>query len=114
MDSERARSLLDAERVRVTNLLTGSQTAGRQDRGGDNEPGDRGDMAQTLTAEGIADSVAANLQDRLAALDRADQRLAAGTFGRSIRSGAPIPDERLEADPAAELTVAEAEKNERG
>jgi DnaK suppressor protein len=46
----------------------------------------------------------------LAAIDRAEQRLAAGTFGRSVRSGAPIPDERLEADPAAELTVQEAEQ----
>ena len=46
--------------------------------------------------------------DGKAALDRAEQRLAAGSFGRSIRSGRPIPDERLEADPAAELTVEEA------
>ena len=30
--------------------------------------------------------------------------------GRSVRSGAPIPDERLEADPAAELTVEEAQQ----
>jgi DnaK suppressor protein len=33
--------------------------------------------------------------------------LAAGTYGRSVQSGKPIPDERLEADPAAELTVEE-------
>ena len=33
--------------------------------------------------------------------------LAAGTYGRSIWSNEPIPDERLEADPAAELTVEE-------
>ena len=36
------------------------------------------------------------------------ERLADGTYGRSVRSGDPIPDERLEADPAAELTVEEA------
>jgi DnaK suppressor protein len=35
-------------------------------------------------------------------------RLEAGTYGRSVRSGQPIPDERLEADPAAELTIEEA------
>ena len=28
--------------------------------------------------------------------------------GRSVRSGLPIPDDRLEADPAAELTIEEA------
>jgi DnaK suppressor protein len=38
---------------------------------------------------------------------RAEDRLAAGTYGRSVRSNEPIPDERLEADPAAELTVEE-------
>jgi len=48
------------------------------------------------------------LRDRLAAITRAEQRLKDGTFGQSIRSGLPIPDERLEADPAAELTVEEA------
>jgi DnaK suppressor protein len=48
------------------------------------------------------------LRNRLAALDRALQRVEDGSYGRSIRSGAPIPDERLEADPAAELTVQEA------
>ena len=46
--------------------------------------------------------------DRLAALDRADQRLRDGTYGLSVRSGKPIPDERLEAYPTAELTVEEA------
>ena len=45
---------------------------------------------------------------RWAALERAEQRLAAGRYGRSVRSGVPIPDERLEADPLAELTVQEA------
>ena len=41
--------------------------------------------------------------------DRAEHRLDEGTFGRSVRSGLPIPDDRLEADPAAELTVEEAQ-----
>ncbi len=36
------------------------------------------------------------------------KRLDDGSYGRSVRSGVPIPDERLEADPAAELTVEEA------
>ena len=46
----------------------------------------------------------------LAALDRAERRLEDGTFGLSVRSGVPIPDDRLEADPAAELTVDEAQR----
>jgi hypothetical protein len=47
-------------------------------------------------------------------LQRAEARLAAGSYGRSVRSGRPIGDERLEADPLAELTVQEAATAERG
>jgi RNA polymerase-binding transcription factor DksA len=54
------------------------------------------------------------LQARWAALGRAETRLAAGSYGRSVRSGQPIPDERLEADPLAELTVQEAAPAEHG
>ena len=45
---------------------------------------------------------------------RAEAQLAAGSYGRSVRSGQPIPDERLEADPLAEPTVQEAAAAERG
>ena len=38
----------------------------------------------------------------------AEERLADGTYGLSVRSGEPIPDGRLEAHPTAELTVEEA------
>ena len=77
------------------------------------EPGvegvrDYGDAALPLNELGDEDVVAGNLQERLAAIDRALARLAAGTYGRSVVSGQPIPDERLEADPAAELTIEEA------
>jgi DnaK suppressor protein len=64
--------------------------------------------ATPLAQQGVDDAVAAGLRDRLRAIDRALQRVEDGSYGRSIRSGAPIPDERLEADPAAELTVQEA------
>jgi DnaK suppressor protein len=43
----------------------------------------------------------------LAALERAEARLAAGTYGLSIESGEPIPDARLEALPAAERNIGE-------
>ena len=66
------------------------------------------DSAEPLTREGVDDSVRAELRERLAAIDRAEERLAAGTYGHSVRSGDVIPDDRLEADPAAELTVEEA------
>jgi DnaK suppressor protein len=91
MDPERARRLLQDERAEVQRLLAEAT-----------------DPAQPLTDEGVNNAVAESLRDRLAAITRAEQRLKDGTFGQSIRSGLPIPDERLEADPAAELTVEEA------
>ncbi len=108
MDADQARARLLAEHAEVTGLLKDADAAGQQDREAENETGDIADAAQPLTAEGIDDAVAASLRDRLAALDRALRRLDDGSYGRSVRSGQPIPDERLDADPAAELTVEEA------
>ncbi len=110
MDDQRARALLQAERDRVRALLADTTGAGADDRTAANQPGDMADPAERLTAEAVDDAVTTSLRDRLAALDRAEGRLADGTYGRSVRSGLPIPDDRLEADPAAELTVEEAEQ----
>jgi DnaK suppressor protein len=105
MELERARSLLDAERTQVQRLLGDLGEARTDDHEGER---DAAYPAQPLAQQGVDDAVAAGLRDRLAALDRALERVEDGSYGRSIRSGAPIPDERLEADPAAELTVQEA------
>lgn len=110
MNKERARALLLAERNRVEQLLGETEAAGQEDRAAANEPGDLTDPAERLTAEEADDAVAEALRERLAALERAERRLEEGTFGFSIRSGLPIPDARLEADPAAELTLEEEEQ----
>jgi DnaK suppressor protein len=108
MDDARARQLLEAERQRVVALIADLRVDRSDDRAAADEQTDWSDPAQPLTEEGTDDAVSAGLEARLAAIERAEQRLAAGTYGRSIRSGAVIPDERLEADPAADLTVEEA------
>jgi DnaK suppressor protein len=108
MDEHRARTLLSAERIRVQGLLGETQAAGQEDRTAANEPGEIADPAERLTAEEGDDAIAGGLRERLAAIDRAERRLDDGVFGYSVRSGVPIPDDRLEADPAAELTVEEA------
>jgi DnaK suppressor protein len=115
MDENRARSLLQAERAEVQGLLAGSVQAGQEDRETEDEEGgvDSVDPATSLTAEGMDDAIAESMRDRLAAIDRALHRLDDATYGRSVRSGVPIPDERLEADPAAELTIEEARQEER-
>jgi len=110
MDHDQARARLLAERAEVAELLADAESAGQQDRATEDEEatGEVSDAAQPLTAEGEDDAIAESLRERVAALDRALKRLDDGTYGRSVRSGLPIPDERLEADPAAELTVEEA------
>jgi DnaK suppressor protein len=110
MDEARARALLGAERRRVEGLLGDTAAAGQEDRAAANEPGDLADPAERQTAEEVDDAITGGLRQRLDAIDRAERRLREGTFGLSVRSGLPIPDARLEADPAAELTVEEAEQ----
>src|SRR5271167_2753840 len=108
MEDAKARELLKAERARVERLLKAIDEAGAADRAAANEPGDMFDSAEPLTAEGTDESVKDELEERLAAVDRAEQRVEAGTYVLSVRSGHPIPDDRLEADLTAELTVEEA------
>jgi len=109
MDEGVARERLTAERAEVAQLLTDAESAGAQDREAEvGETGDYADSAQPLTAQGMDDAMADSFRERLAAIDRALKRLDEGTYGRSVQSGLPIPDERLDADPAAELTIEEA------
>jgi DnaK suppressor protein len=110
VDDERARELLRAERRRIEAALAGLAHA---DTG--EEPGvlDPANLASDLYQDELDQGLAEQLRQQLAAVERAEQRLAAGTYGRSIESGDPIPDERLEALPTAELTVEEERARER-
>jgi len=104
MDADRAHELLAAERARIERALA------RLRREEDGEPADEFDaanLASDLYQEEFDESLADDLREQLAAVERAEQRLAAGTYGLSIESGQPIPDERLEAIPTAELTAEE-------
>jgi DnaK suppressor protein len=105
MDAQRARELLAAERRRIEQALADSREAerGRELSNEDQPPDQASDLTELEYAEGSQD----DLDERLAALERAEERLAAGTYGRSIESGRPIPDGRLQADPLAELTIEE-------
>jgi len=109
MDKAKARALLAGERARLQRLLQ-AETGEPQPA----ELGDEVDDADRRNAEETELAVDQLLGARWAALARAEARLAAGSYGRSVASGQPIPDERLEADPLAELTVQEAAAAERG
>ena len=108
MDAKRAQQLLEAERGRVEALLATARQDATSDLEAAKDAGDIADPAERLTAGEVDEAVIEGLQDRLAAIARAEERLRNGTYGRSVKSRAVIPDERLEADPVAELTVEEA------
>jgi DnaK suppressor protein len=108
MDESRARALLRAERAEVATLLRQTEDEVKVAEQAPDSATDYGDESLPLTEGAEDEAVAAQLRDRLATIDRALARLEAGTYGRSVLSGKPIPDGRLEADPAAELTVEEA------
>jgi len=104
MEPDRARQLLAAERERIERALT------RLRHVDDGEPADEFDpanLASDLYQDEFDETRADDLREQLAALERAEARLAAGTYGISIESGETIPDERLEAFPAAERTAEE-------
>jgi DnaK suppressor protein len=109
MDQARARALLAGERARLQRLLQAET-----DQPQPAELGDEVDDADRRNAEQTGTAVDQLLQARWAALQRAEARLAAGSYGRSVASGQPIGDERLEADPLAELTLEEAAAAQRG
>ena len=105
MDSDRAHQLLAAERERIEREIAelGPEAAADRD-----EPDDRG--SEDLYQQEFDAGRAPDLRDQLAAVERAEARLADGTYGLSVESGEPIPDGRLEALPTAERTVAEEER----
>ena len=104
MDPERAGELLAQERERIERALGGLAHMDTGEEADDIDPGNLGsDLYQDELDEGLADS----LRQELAAVERAEARLAAGTYGLSVVSGTPIPDERLEAIPTAERTAEE-------
>ena len=107
MDKARARALLDQERRRLDQL--GRAVArDHDDAVAESSPEDPMNGAGRRVAEEASEALSERLRDRWGALERAEARLAAGTYGASILSGQAIPDERLEAFPLAELTVEEA------
>ena len=107
MDETQAKKLLAAERERVEADLAAAGRGGPEESDERREPGDYD--SEGLYQDELDSGIAESLKRRLEEVERAEERLAAGTYGLSVRSGEPIPDKRLLAEPCAELTVEEAE-----
>ena len=109
MDPDRARDLLATERQRIPLGGLAPQDTGEltdQDQ-------HLGDEASELAQDELDAGLRRQLRAELEAVARAEARAAEGTYGLSVESGEPIPDERLEAFPTAERTAAEQERFER-
>jgi DnaK suppressor protein len=105
MDSEHARQLLARERERIEQAIAELSEEDEQVVAEQGEPGEMG--SEELYEKELDTGLAEDLAEQLAAVEGAEARLAAGTYGLSVDSGQPIPDARLEALPAAERTVEE-------
>jgi len=103
---ERARELLSRERQRVEQELA-SLRAERGDGELSNVDQHTADSGSELFEAERDRSMIDRLQQELGAIERAERRIAEGTYGVSVESGEPIPDGRLEAVPWAERTAAE-------
>ena len=114
MDKDRARTALVArERRRIEAAL--AELAGDEqveDASHFDQTGEAHEAGSEIQHELVDQAVAAVLQAELASVVRAESRIEEGTFGLSIESGERIPDDRLEAEPLAERTVAEQSRFE--
>jgi DnaK suppressor protein len=111
VDEAHAKELLAGERQQIEAELAALSREGPEEGDERLEPGDMN--SEGLYQDELDAGRAQDLNTRLASVERAEERLAAGTYGLSTLSGEPIPDERLEAQPAAELTVSEEERRPR-
>lgn len=104
MDPEHARELLHRERTRIEHALGELSPPNSEDV---TDPFEASDVSAELIDEEIGQARTEQLRDELAAIERAEGRLAQGTYGVSVESGEPIPDARLEVLPWAERTAEE-------
>jgi RNA polymerase-binding transcription factor len=114
MDEHHARALVARERRRIEAAL--GELAGEEqaeDASHFDQTGESAEAGAEIQHEMLDQAVAVTLQNELASVVRAETRIAQGTFGLSVESGARIPDDRLEAEPLAERTVEEQSRFER-
>jgi DnaK suppressor protein len=111
MDPKRAGERLQAERSRIEHAL--AELEPDTDDELSHVDQHLADEGSELFEEELDAGLAESLREELAAIERAEQRLMQGTYGLSVESGEPIPDERLEAIPWAERTVEEQARYDR-
>jgi len=110
MEPDRAADLLARERARIENSLASLDADAAADAADAGSERERVDRAADLTRFETDEALARRLRDELEAVEAAEARLREGSYGLSVVSGDPIPDERLEAIPWADRTVEEEQR----
>lgn len=110
------RDALEAERARLVSEIEEYEREGQEtlsDVSGENNYRDHmADQGSATFARELDMTIEEQARESLAQIDRALARMDAGTYGTCARCGAPIPPERLEAMPEAELCVTCKEREE--
>ena len=119
MDNDKARQLLTEERTRLEGLLNRVDDVSDETQEDsvselssvDQHPADAGSETFERTKDlSLHEDVTARLED----VTRAFEKLDSGAYGACEVCGEPIPDERLEAVPAARNCVEHQAAQERG
>ena len=108
---ERLQSLRD-ELLRITRVAEEDERT-RTEQDADFTEHDAGDMSRDIFDREIDATIVEQIEQRLAIVERALQKIEEGTYGLSDVSGEPIPRGRLEAVPEAIRTVEEQQRFER-
>ena len=108
---ERLQSLRE-ELLRITRAAEEDERT-RTEQDVDFTEHDAGDMSRDIFDREIDATIVEQVEQRLAIVERALQKIEEGTYGLSDVSGEPIPRGRLEAVPEAIRTVEEQQRFER-
>jgi DnaK suppressor protein len=108
---ERLQSLRD-ELLRIMRAAEEDERT-RTEQDADFTEHDAGDMSRDIFDREVDATIVEQVEQRLAIVERALQKIEEGTYGLSDVSGEPIPRGRLEAVPEAIRTVEEQQRFER-
>ncbi len=108
---ERLKSLRD-ELLRIMRAAEEDERT-RTEQDADFTEHDAGDMSRDIFDREVDATIVEQVEQRLAIVERALQKIEEGTYGLSDVSGEPIPRGRLEAVPEAIRTVEEQQRFER-
>ena len=112
MDADTARGRLQELRAQLEDDIAGIESRREGGVNADDGPEGGGDRGDAAAHEQIAEETAALVaaaRRRIEDVDAALARVEEGTYGLSVVSGRPIPEERLEARPDA-LYLADEEE----